>query len=88
METDDALALGRALGRKRRHSETGVAAPSPANIPRLLKFKPCRLKSQFFALDMPSFLSWRTSLDASASSQSRKVTIFGRAAVAFGQMIQ
>ena len=36
----------------------------------------------------PSFLSWRTSLAASATSQSRKVTIFGRDAVAFGQMIQ
>ena len=31
--------------------------------------------------DQPSFFSWRRSLDASASSQSRKVTIFGRDAV-------
>ena len=36
----------------------------------------------------PFFLSWRKSLAASASSQSRKVTIFGRLAVAFGQRIQ
>ena len=38
--------------------------------------------------DQPSFFSWRRSLDASASSQSRKVTIFGSVAVAFGQIIQ
>src|SRR6478736_2309378 len=38
--------------------------------------------------DQPSFFSWRRSLDASASSQSRKVTIFGCVAVAFGQTIQ
>ena len=36
----------------------------------------------------PFFFSWRRSLAASASSQSRNVTIFGRRAVAFGQMIQ
>jgi Bacterial regulatory helix-turn-helix protein, lysR family len=38
--------------------------------------------------DQRSFFSWRKSWDASASSQSRKVTILGRLAVAFGQMIQ
>jgi hypothetical protein len=37
--------------------------------------------------DQPSLLSWRRSLDASASSQSRKVTIFGSVAIAFGQTI-
>jgi hypothetical protein len=36
----------------------------------------------------PFFCNWRRSLAASANSQSRKVTIFGRLAVAFGQMIQ
>src|SRR5215207_4141606 len=35
----------------------------------------------------PFFWSWRRSLAASASSHSRKVAIFGSAAVAFGQMI-
>ena len=38
--------------------------------------------------DHPSFLSCRRSLEACANSQSRNVTIFGTAAVAFGQMIQ
>src|SRR5438309_10261597 len=36
----------------------------------------------------PSDFSRRESFNASASSQSRKVTIFGRLAVAFGQTIQ
>ena len=36
----------------------------------------------------PDLLSCRKSRDASARSQSRKVTIFGRLAVAFGQTIQ
>lgn len=36
----------------------------------------------------PRRLSRRKSLAASSSSQSRKVMIFGRLAVAFGQMIQ
>jgi|EndMetStandDraft_8_1072994.scaffolds.fasta_scaffold206783_2 hypothetical protein len=36
----------------------------------------------------PFFFSNRRSLAASASNQSRKVAIFGKAAVAFGQMIQ
>src|SRR6185295_2764311 len=49
-----------------------------------------RTQSQLLERRLPAstFLSWRTSLAASANSQSRKVTIFGRAAVAFGQMIQ
>ena len=37
---------------------------------------------------VPNFFNCRRSLAASASSQSRNVTIFGSAAVAFGQMIQ
>src|SRR5215813_5192951 len=45
-------------------------------------------QSQLLVRDATSFLSWRASLAASARSQSRKVTIFGRPAVALGQMIQ
>jgi len=37
---------------------------------------------------MPSFFSCRRSLAASATNQSRNVTILGSVVVAFGQMIQ
>jgi len=46
------------------------------------------LATQLFGRGVPNFFNCRRSLAASASSQSRNVTIFGSVAVAFGQMIQ